>query len=81
MVSWPTLASDLDGLAPLSSLLVERPAREIGGQLPTWQQLVILSERARLGRIRLYLDGARRWEAQSRHQKSHAVISAWFDSV
>jgi threonine aldolase len=77
----PTQASDLDGLEPVSSLLVELPAREIGGQLPTWEELLELTSAARKRRIRLHLDGARLWEAGAYYERPLAEICALFDSV
>ena len=77
----PTLACDLEGLPPLSSLLIELPAREIGGQLPTWDELVELTKAARKKRIRLHLDGARLWEAQAFYNRPFAEICGLFDSV
>lgn len=77
----PTLACDLEGLAPISSLLIELPAREIGGQLPTWDELVELTSAARAKRIRLHLDGARLWEAQAFYDRPFAEICGLFDSV
>lgn len=79
--SRPTLACDLEALPDLSSLLVELPAREIGGQLPDWEALVELTARARSRGIRLHLDGARLWEAQSFYERPHAEICALFDSI
>ncbi len=77
----PTQVADLEGLAPVSSLLIELPAREIGGQLPTWDELVELTRAARKRRIRLHLDGARLWEAGAFYGRPLAEICALFDSV
>ena len=65
----------------LASLLIELPAREIGGQLPTWKQLVELSELCRNRGIRLHLDGARVWQAAPAYGRSLSEIAALFDSV
>ena len=49
----PTLASDLAAWPErLAALLIELPAREIGGQLPPWEQLVELSGLARSRGVR-----------------------------
>jgi len=86
----PTLAADVAALigpggaaeaTGLASLLVELPAREIGGQLPTWDELVALSELCRAKGIRLHLDGARAWQAAPAYGKSLAEVAALFDSV
>jgi len=80
--SRPTLAADLEALPQeLSSLLIELPAREIGGQLPSWGELVALTDLARSRNIRLHLDGARLWEAQAFYERPHSDICGLFDSV
>ncbi len=74
--------SDYAALAdPLAALLIELPQREIGGQLPEWDDLVALCAAARERGVKLHLDGARLWEAAPHYAKSHAEISALFDSV
>lgn len=65
----------------LASLVVELPAREIGGQLPTWEEMVELSELCRNQGIRLHLDGARVWQAAPAYGRSLSEIAALFDSV
>lgn len=86
----PTTAADLLALigpggaaekTGLASLLVELPAREIGGQLPSWDELTELSALCRSRGIRLHLDGARVWQAAPAYGRSHAEIAALFDSV
>lgn len=79
----PTQAGDLAAWpGRLAALLVELPAREIGGQLPTWEQLVELAAAARARGIRMHMDGARLWEAREAYApRSHAEIGALFDSV
>ncbi|MCJ2184725.1 beta-eliminating lyase-related protein [Novosphingobium sp. 1949] len=86
----PTTCADLaaligpDGAAAgtgLASLLVELPAREIGGELPAWDDLVALSVLCRTNGIRLHLDGARVWQAAPAYGRSLAQIAALFDSV
>lgn len=66
---------------PMSTLLLELPQREIGGQLPTWEELVAICEEARLRGIRLHLDGARLWECGPYYGRSYAEIAGLFDSV
>ncbi|WP_260926562.1 threonine aldolase family protein [Novosphingobium sp. 9] len=65
----------------IASLLIELPAREIGGQLPTWDDLTALSRLCRARGIRLHLDGARVWQAAPAYGRSLAEIAALFDSV
>lgn len=79
----PTVAADLERCPErLAALLVELPAREIGGQLPTWDALVALSALARTRGVKLHMDGARFWEAREAYApRTHAEICALFDSV
>ena len=66
----------------LAALLVELPAREIGGRLPAWDDLVALATLARSRGIHLQMDGARLWEAREAYApRTHADIAALFDSV
>jgi threonine aldolase len=79
----PTLPADLAAWPErLAALLIELPAREIGGQLPSWQQLAELHALARARGIRLHMDGARLWEAREAYApKTYAELCALFDSV
>ena len=45
----------------VAALILELPAREIGGQLPTWDELTNISQWARENEVALHLDGARLW--------------------
>src|SRR6266540_4356738 len=55
----------LDDLRSVSeqpaALLLELPAREIGGQLPAWEELVSQAEWARARGAAVHMDGARLW--------------------
>jgi threonine aldolase len=76
-----TLA-DLQAIAqPLAALLIELPQREIGGQLPTWEELASLTSWAREQGMALHLDGARLWQCGAYYARSYAEIAALFDSV
>lgn len=66
---------------PLAALLLELPQREIGGQLPSWDDLVAITTWARERHIALHMDGARLWECQPYYQRSYAEIAALFDTV
>jgi threonine aldolase len=66
---------------PLGALLIELPQREIGGQLPSWDDLVALSFWARERSIPLHLDGARVWECKPFYGRTYAEIGALFDSI
>src|SRR5262249_44124887 len=76
-----TLA-DLEALRePVAALLLELPQRELGGLLPSWEDLDAQVAWAREREIALHMDGARLWEAQPFYDRSHAEIAALFDSV
>jgi threonine aldolase len=62
-------------------LLIELPQREIGGQLPTWEELVEISDYCKDNGIKLHLDGARLFEAIPYYDKSASDICSLFDSV
>ncbi len=66
---------------PLAALLLELPQREIGGQLPAWEELTAIVHWARERGIALHLDGARLWECLPFYQCSYAEITALFDTV
>lgn len=66
---------------PLSSLLIELPQREIGGQLPTWDELKAIIQHAHDQGTKLHLDGARLWECQPYYDRPYKEIVADFDSV
>lgn len=75
-----TLA-DLEQIAePLAALLIELPQREIGGQLPAWDDLVAQVDWARDRGAAVHLDGARLWEASAGYNCSPAEIAALFDT-
>ncbi|WP_263262424.1 beta-eliminating lyase-related protein [Pseudomonas sp. RIT-PI-S] len=78
----PILASDLLAIAePLSCLVTELPAREIGGQLPDWDELQALKSAAKDTDTPLHMDGARLWETRAFYQRSYAQIAEGFASV
>ncbi|MFE9748181.1 threonine aldolase family protein [Saccharothrix saharensis] len=75
----------LDDLAdvrePVAALLLELPQRDIGGLLPTWDELVAQTSWAHDRGAAAHLDGARVWEAQTGYDRSFAEIAALFDTV
>ncbi len=75
----------LDDLAavrePLAAVLLELPQRDLGGLLPSWDDLVAQTAWARDRGIGVHLDGARLWEAQPYYGRPHAEIAALFDTV
>ena len=66
---------------PLSALLVELPQREIGGQLPSWDDLSGQISWAKERNIATYLDGARLWECKPHLGRDYPEICALFDTV
>lgn len=74
--------SDLQAIEPnYSTLLVELPQREIGGQLPSWDELQAICAYADDNGAFLHLDGARLWECPPYYGKSYAEIAGLFNSV
>jgi threonine aldolase len=85
LVGAPSRLMTVDNVAaisdPLGAFIVELPQREIGGQLPPWDELVDICDAARRTGAKLHLDGARLWEAAPFYGRSHAEIASLFDSV
>ncbi len=78
----PMLAADLEASRQsLACLLVELPIRCAGGQLPGWDELQALKDKARERGIPLHMDGARLWESRAFYGKTHAEIVEGFSSV
>jgi threonine aldolase len=74
--------ADLQAVAqPLAALLIELPQREIGGQLPMWEDLLALTIWAREQGMMLHLDGARLWQCHAFYQRDYQEIAALFESV
>jgi threonine aldolase len=74
--------ADLDAVRePVAALLLELPQREIGGQLPSWDELKAQCAWARERGVALHLDGARLWESQPFYGYDYATIAGLFDSV
>lgn len=73
---------DLKGLrVRVGAVLLELPQREIGGQLPEWDDLVAQVEYIRERGAALHLDGARIWETAPYYGRPHAEIASLFDTV
>ncbi len=74
--------ADLEQLAePPAALLIELPQREIGGQLPGWDDLTAQVAWARERGAAVHLDGARLWEASAGYDRTPAEITALFDTA
>jgi threonine aldolase len=74
--------SDLDEVAePVAALLLELPQRDLGGQLPPWDDLVDQIAWAHEHGAAAHLDGARLWEASAGYGRAPGEIAALFDSA
>lgn len=69
------------GTAQVAALVYELPMREIGGQLPAWQELVHISQWLRGNGIALHIDGARLWQCPAYYGKSLTEIAELADSL
>jgi threonine aldolase len=78
----PLSASDLAavGEAP-AALLIELPQRDLGGRLPTWEDLEAQVAWAHDRGAAAHLDGARLWEAAAGYGRPPAAVAALFDTV
>jgi threonine aldolase len=65
----------------LAAILVEVPLRDAGCLVPTYDELSALSAACRERDVRLHVDGARIWEAQTHLGRSLADIAGLADSV
>lgn len=65
----------------LGGVLVELPLRDAGCLLPTWDELVALSEAARRRGVPLHADGARIWESQPFYDRPLPEIADLVDSI
>jgi threonine aldolase len=76
---------ELDDLTAVAespaALLIELPQRDLGGQLPTWEDLGAQLGWARGRGAAVHLDGARLWEASAGYGRSPAEIAALFDTT
>jgi len=73
---------DLVALAePVAALLLELPQREIGGLLPSYEQLAAQAEWARVRGVALHMDGARLWECAPYYGRPYPELCSLFDSV
>ncbi|MGB8840737.1 MAG: beta-eliminating lyase-related protein, partial [Aliidongia sp.] len=78
----PFTAGDLAAAGELfGAVTVELPLRRAGYKLPSWTELVAISDWCREHGVPLHLDGARLWESQPFYGKSLAEIAALGDSI
>jgi threonine aldolase len=74
--------ADLDEVAePPAAVLWELPQRDIGGQLPDWDELTDQVERVRGRGAAVHLDGARLWEASAGYGRPPGEIAQLFDTA
>ncbi|HEX7308781.1 threonine aldolase family protein [Lentzea sp.] len=66
---------------PLAAVVVELPQRDIGGLLPSFEDLAAQAKWARESGAAVHCDGARLWEAQTGYDATFAEIAALFDTV
>ncbi|MEO6701554.1 MAG: beta-eliminating lyase-related protein, partial [Jatrophihabitantaceae bacterium] len=66
---------------PLAAVLWELPQRDIGGQLPAWDDLVDQIGWARERGAAAHLDGARLWEASAGYDRPVGEIASLFDTA
>jgi threonine aldolase len=75
----------MDDLASVSeqpaALLIELPQRDLGGQQPSWDDLVAQAGWARAHGAAVHLDGARLWESSAGYGRPAGEIAALFDTV
>jgi threonine aldolase len=76
-----TLESLEEIAEPLGALLLELPQREIGGQLPAWEDLLDQVAWARDRGMAIHLDGARLWQCPSAYERPLEEIAGLFDTV
>ncbi|HEV7208875.1 MAG TPA: beta-eliminating lyase-related protein [Mycobacteriales bacterium] len=76
-----TLTDLQDVAEPFSALLVELPQRDLGGQLPGWDDLQEQVAWARQRGAAVHLDGARLWEATAGYDRTPQQIAELFDTV
>lgn len=78
----PYTVDDLDSAGATPGVVtVELPLRYIGMELPTWDELVAISEWCRDRQVPLHFDGARLWESAAHYGRPLAEIAALADSV
>jgi len=65
----------------LGSVIVELPARDLGGRLIKFDELSDIKKVCKKRKIHLHLDGARLWETKPYYQKNYKDICKGFQSV
>ena len=66
---------------PVAALVLELPQRDLGGQLPAWDDLQVQLAWARDRGAAAHLDGARLWEAAAGSGRPPAEVAGLFDTA
>ena len=73
---------DLEAAAgSATALVLELPQRDLGGQLPSWDDLQAQVAWSRATGAAAHLDGARLWEASAGYSRTPAEIAGLFDTA
>jgi threonine aldolase len=64
-----------------AAIIIETPMRELGGILPSWQDLTSIRAWCTKHDIKMHLDGARIWQTTRFYQSTLAQIASLFDSI
>jgi threonine aldolase len=64
-----------------AAIVIEIPMREIGGALPSWEDLSEIRAWCTKHNVKMHLDGARIWQSTEFYQRSLAEIASLFDSL
>src|SRR4051794_8547914 len=74
--------ADVEGLdEPVAAVLLELPQRDLGGRLPSWDDLVATVDAARASGAAVHLDGARLWQCGPFYERGLDEIAGLFDTV
>lgn len=65
----------------LAAVIIELPHRELGGVMPSWAELLKMSEWCKEHDVRFHLDGARLWESAPFYGRDYSEICRLFDSA
>jgi len=73
--------NDILGMPDVAVVLFELPQREIGGQLPSWDDLIEMVSACNARGFHTHLDGARLYECLPYYGKTAREVAALFDSA
>lgn len=76
-----TLADLQEVAEPPAAVVLELPQRDLGGQLPSWEDLQAQVAWARERGAAVHLDGARLWEASAGYGRPPAELAGLFDTA